>query len=484
MDKSANVKKNTFLNMLKSVSSILFPMISFPYASRTLLTDSLGRVNFGNSIVSYFTLIAGLGINTYAIRECSKVKNDREKLEKLSSQLYSLNVCTTLVSYILLFILLIFATPLQEYRLLIVMQSLVIMMTTIGADWINNVMEDFKYITIRTIVFQAVSLLLLLLFIKSPDDYMKYAMISVISSGGANILNAIHRKKYCKIRFTKDIDVKKHIKPVLLLFSMLLAQTIYVNSDSTILGLIKGDTEVGLYSVSTKIYNIVQALVNSVTLAILPQLSYNFEIKNLKKVNELLRYGLNFTVTLGLPCIVGICSIAPQLIQVISGEQYLAASTSLRIMALALGCSFLGGFLGNMIMIPSGQDKICMISSIISAVLNLVLNLIFIPKFGLNAAATTTLISMLFGFIFKYPFVRKDISLGDKKTIFLGPIFGSVIIIPISLVITRIISNIFASVLIVVILSLVEYIVLLIIFKNDLVYNIYKKYMNKHFLNR
>lgn len=468
MSNKANVQKNTIYNMIKSVAAILFPMISFPYASRVLLADSLGKVNFGNSVVSYFNLLAGLGIATYAIRECSKVKEDKGKLENIASQLYTINIYTTILAYLCLLITLLVAKPLEKYRALIVLLSLMIGMTTIGADWINNVMEDFKFITIRTVAFQVLSVVLLLLLIKSPKDYLLYAGITVISNGGANIVNAFYRKKYCKLHLVKHIDWKKHFPPILLLFSMLIAQTIYVNSDTTILGLIKGDFEVGLYSVSVKVYNIVQTLVNSVTYAVLPQLSYWFARKNYEKINSLLRYGLNFTITLGLPCVVGMFAIAPELIVLVAGKEYIGATVSLQILAVALGASFIAGFLGNMIMIPSGRDKLCMMSSCISAIVNLVLNILFIPTWGLNAAAATTAVSQILGFFIKLPFVEKEVSIGDKKSLLLGPVIGSTLIFVITYLMRIIITNVIVRAVVIIGASVVVYGITLVIFKNDL----------------
>lgn len=468
MASSISIKKNTFFNMVKSVSAIVFPMISFPYASRVLLADNLGKVNFSNSVVSYFALIAGLGINTYAIRECSKVRHDKSKLEDIAGQLYTINIITTVLAYIALLVTLFIAKPLENYKSLIILQSVIIVATTVGADWMNTVMEDFKYITVRTILFQFLSLVLMILLVKTSDDYIIYALITVISSAGANIINVFYRKKYCHITIVRKIDFRRHLPPILYLFSMLLAQTIYVNSDTTILGIVKGDYEVGLYSVSVKIYNIVQALINSVTFAILPQLSFNFSGRNMKKVNELLRYGINFTVVLGLPCVIGIIALAPEVIQIIGGPDYIEAIMSLRILMVALVASFVGGILGNMILIPSGHDKICMVSSIISAGVNFILNLIFIPTYGLNAAAVTTTVAMIIGIFVKCPFVDKEILLVEKKKIFAGPIIGSLLIVPITFLGKYFIEDVFMRTLCIFLIGVMEYAVILLIFKNEL----------------
>ena len=96
----------------------------------------------------------------------------------------------------------------------------------------------------------------------------------------------------------------------MLLFSLILSQTIYTSSDTTILGLFKGDIQVGLYGTSVRIYNIVNTLVASVVWVVMPQLSAAFSGRDYGKVNELLKYSLNFIIVLGMPCIVGLNAIA------------------------------------------------------------------------------------------------------------------------------------------------------------------------------
>lgn len=170
--KSEGLTKNTFYNVIKSCSQIIFPLITFPYISRVLQTENVGKVNFGNSVVSYFTLIASLGIYTYAVREGSKAKKEEGELSRIAGQLVSINLVTTLLSYLLLMAVLLCAKPLKSYRALIIVQSMPIIFTTLGADWLNTVMGDFKYIAARTVLFQALSLIAMFLFVKGPKDYL------------------------------------------------------------------------------------------------------------------------------------------------------------------------------------------------------------------------------------------------------------------------------------------------------------------------
>ena len=174
-------------------------MITFPYVSKVLQATNLGKAQWASSIVSYFSLFAGLGIGTYAIREGALYRDDKEKLNKFCSEIFSLNMITTVISYLALFILLLVMNRSIEYKYLIIIYSFSILFTTLGVDWINTLYEDFLYITIRSIIMQIIVLVLTFLFIKNQDDYYIYAVISMFSSVGANILNYFYIKNNAPI---------------------------------------------------------------------------------------------------------------------------------------------------------------------------------------------------------------------------------------------------------------------------------------------
>lgn len=435
--KKSAIQKNTLFNVVKTFSSILYPLITFPYVSRILMPENVGKVNFGNSIVSYFSLVATLGISTYATRECSKAKKNKILLQQTASELFSINLISTLIAYVGLAILLVAAKPLSNYRILICIQSATIIFTTLGADWLNMAMEDFKFIAIRTVSFQIISVVLMVLLVRKPEDYLVYAIIGVIASSGANLINIFYRKKYCNLHFIFSKSLAKHLTSIVTMFSMTLSQTIYCNSDITILGLLKGDYDVGLYSTSVKIYNLVNSTVASIVWVVLPGLSEAFSKKNYEEISKLLKYALNFILVLGLPCIVGINVITQPLLSVIGGHEYVKASVSLHILSISLCFSFLGGWVGNMSMLPAGKEKNCLQASIISAITNVAMNFLLIPLFGLNAAATTTAVAECVGFLFLIKRFDKSIKIDGVAEMAKAPVMGCIGIALVALITTK-----------------------------------------------
>lgn len=475
-----SIKKNSFLNVIKTISSIIFPLITFPYISRVLLPTNIGKVNFGSSYVSYFSMIATLGITTYAIRECSTLRNNKKELGEKASKIFSINICTTLIAYILLAISLVVFHKLENYRILIIIQSTSILFTTLGADWLNSAMEDFRFITLRTIFFQIIALILMFVFVKTEEDYLKYAAITVFSSSGANIVNIFYRKKYCKIVFTPHMDWKKHSKPILLLFVMILAQTIFSSADVTMLGIMKNDYEVGIYSTAHKIENIISQVVSSLAWVVMPRMSYYFAEGNFTKINVMLKKTLALLMCIGIPAFTGVCALANEIIIIVGGINYLDAALPLIILMFSFGFSLIGGsFLGNMVLLPSKNEKIYMLICIITAVVNIILNYLLIPYGGAKAAAFTTAVSSFL--IMSLLLIMKDshIKLDYIGQVTKSPIIGSICIFVFCKIIKSFDFNIWIKTGMCILGSILLYGLILIFMKNVIIMEMVNGLKNK-----
>ena len=219
-----NIKVNMLINSLKSLLSILFPLITFPYVSRVLGVENIGKYNYATSIVSYFVFFAGLGIFNYAIREGSRIKDDKEKIQKFSSEIFTINLLSSTIAYVLLIICMFLFHKLLNYYDLLIILSLPIILNAIGKEWYFTIYEEYGYLTIRYIVFQIITLILMFLFVKQKGDYITYAIITVVASSGANVLNYLKIRKKVNIKLTLNVI---HLKPILYFFASSLAVFIY-----------------------------------------------------------------------------------------------------------------------------------------------------------------------------------------------------------------------------------------------------------------
>lgn len=474
-----SIKVNAILNMIKQLCSVIFPLVTVPYVSRILGSEYYGRYNFGNSVIGYFTLLAGLGIANYAIREGARIRDNTNKIAKFSNEVFSINIISTVVSYIVLFILLLFSVQLHNYRLLILVQSTSILLTTLGADWINSIYEDYFYITVRYIGMQTIAMLLLFMVVRQPEDYIKYAVVTVIASAGGNIFNIFYVRRYVHLHFTLRCNFKLHFKPIMLLFCNAIAGTIYVNSDTTILGILQTESAVGIYSLSTKIYLVIKQVLNAVIMVSLPRLSALLAVNDIENYKKISNKIMNALCTIIFPAIVGLFILSEKCILIVGGEQYIAGANALKILSIAAAFAVLACFYSCAIMLPFRQEKICLIASLVSALVNIVLNFVVIPMWSYNGAALTTLISEMIVFLI-YKYYSKDY----PKVGFNPKIIGSTAIGCIAIIIVcRIVENMFSGLYLVtffsILMSSIVYFIIQIIMGNALIVNVLKTIIKK-----
>lgn len=380
------------LQAVKTVFSLLFPIITFKYISAVLGVTNVGQIGFSNSIVSYFSLFAGLGIASYGIREGSRIRDDIAAITKLVTDLFTMNVLSMSISYIALIISLIFIPAFQGYETIILILSSGILFSTIGLDWVNIIYEDFFYLTIRFIILQIVGFLLMVLFVKDSSDIIVYAILMSATGYAANIANFAHIYKRIKFGFHLSADIRRHIKPVLLIFASSVSIAIYVNSDMTMLGLMVGDQAVGIYSSATKVYTAIKTVIASVIIVVLPRAG-SLADNNEHQFNETLVEIISFMMLITLPCVAGLSAISRRVILSVSTDAYVDASISLSVLSVAILFSIVASIFAMVVFLPLRKEKITLIATLLSAFANIILNLFFIPMYGYLGAAITTLLS-------------------------------------------------------------------------------------------
>ena len=464
--KHKSLKINAFLNTLRSVLSMIFPLITFPYVSRILGAEGLGIYNFSNSIVSYFLLLAALGVSTYAVREGAKYRDNKEKMSQFASQIFSINLLSTLFSYLVLFITILVYSKLHSYLLCILIFSLQIIFTTIGTEWLYSIYEDYSYITIRSIAFNILSILLLFIFVRKSSDYLIYAGITVFANAGSNILNFLHGRSICKIRFTPFMNLKKNLKPIIIIFASNLSILIFVNSDVTLLGIMKNAYTVGIYSVSVKIYSMLKTVLSASLIVTVPRLAALYGKKKKIEYQKTASDIFNYLIFTTVPAMMGLFMISNDIILILSGSKFIPSIPSLRWLSLALIFSISGWFYSECVLIPAKLEKIVLISTSLSALTNILLNILLIPFFSENAAAFSTVIAELLNMIIMVAYGVRIVHITYFKENLFSVCIASVGICICCMVIKLLNLGYVLETVVSIVSSIIVYVVLLIVLKN------------------
>ena len=381
------------MEIFLAMSSFIFPMITFPYVSRILLPKGNGKVQFATSVVSYFLIIAQLGIPKYGIRACAKVRDNKEELTRTTHELLIINLIMTVIAYLGLVIVTENIPRFQRERVLIYIISLSIFFGTIGIEWLYKGLEKYTYITIRSMIFKFVALIAMFLFIHKQEDYIKYGAITILASSFSNIFNFFHARKFIGTKPVGNYNLKKHLKAVVVFFAMACATTVYTHLDTLMLGFIKTDDDVGYYNAAVKVKSIMVAVVTSLGTVLLPRASYYVQNGKMEEFQRITKKATNFVMLLATPLMLYFILFARNGILLLSGAKYEPSVIPMQIIMPTLLLIGVSNITGIQILVPTGREKIVLYSEIAGAVVDVAINWVLIPKYASAGAAIGTLIA-------------------------------------------------------------------------------------------
>lgn len=391
---SQSLRTNYIFNLINTVSQVLFPLITFPYAARIMLPDGIGLVNFYASIINYITLFSCLGIPVYAIKATASVRNNPEELNKVTIEIVSLNLILTVAAYLAVGIICLTVPKVSDNVPLFLILSLGIVFTTIGCEWFYKGIEDFKYITIRGLIVKILSIVILFCFVRTKDDILIYGLYTIIGSIGGNIFNFIRLRKYISIKeCIGRIQPFRHLKPVLHVFIFSAITSIYLQLNTVILGFMKDATDVGIYTSALKLFGIVNGIIGALSTVMLPRMSNLVAEKDNAEIMRLAQKAYNFSFTFALPVIVGMIVSSPYLIHLFCGESFMASSGCVRIMAPIMLFLSISSLLGYQILYPMGHLNLVIGYCVIGSVLCVILDFLLIPKLSYTGVSISYLLT-------------------------------------------------------------------------------------------
>lgn len=402
-----SVKVNFILNITRMLLGMIFILLTTPYVTRILGAESLGKVEYINSIITYFILFTVLGIPNYGIREVAKYRENKYKLSKVVIELGIILFITTVAGYIILLIFL-YNTELLELKSLVLIMSMNLIFTNIGFEWFYQGIENQLYITIRYIILRIITLVLLFFTVKNSNDYLKYGSILVLMNSGSNILNFINLRKYINLKEIKfkDLEILKHIKPILVIFSASVAISIYSQLDTIMIGNID-KSAVAFYNVASKIIRISLTIVRALGIVLLPRISNFYQKNDIENYKKYLNYSLNYSLMMALPIFFGVILLSKNIILIIAGEKFLVSVQTMQILAIIIPIVGIAYFLGYQLLYPRGLERYYTYSVVTAAVVNFIFNYITIPKYLQNGAALGTVIAESIGVIMMLFFSSK-----------------------------------------------------------------------------
>ncbi|HPT59771.1 MAG TPA: flippase [Fervidobacterium sp.] len=410
-----SIAKNYFYDLILQISGIVIPFITIPYVTRVLDPQGVGIVSFTGSIVQYFTLFAALGMSLYGSRTIAYIRNDTEKINESFWELFYIKLFTSMLTMIVYFIFV--STISSKYKIVYYVQSLSILAVAFDISYFFTGIEDFKKVSLRSLVIKIVSAAAIFLFVKSQSDYVLYAIISVLGTLISQVVLWAYLPDYIRIKKITHANLKEHLFGMFKLFVPMVAVEVYTVLDKTMIGLINNEAEVAYYDYAQRIVKMSLTLITSLGTVMIPRVSnlisggYKDQVDGYaKKVFDFYTYSSVFLM-------VAFLVTMPTFVPMFFGQKFLKVKDLIMVISPILLFISWSNLFGMQLFVPFKLENFLTLSVVIGAVVNFSLNMLLIPKYNSYGASIASVIAEFCVTLVQLLVVRKLI---DVRYLFKG----------------------------------------------------------------
>lgn len=463
-----SITKNYIYNLIYQILIIVVPLFTTPYLSRVLGAENIGIYSYTLSITTYFILFGSLGVAMYGQREIAYLQEDKYNRSKTFVEILIMKFITLAISLIIFYFA--FASH-GQYSMYYKILILEIIANMLDISWFFQGLEEFKKTVLRNSIVKIISVICIFSLIKTPEDLTKYFFIYVLSTFLGNISLWMYLPKYIQKVKPKDLKIFRHFKSTIALFIPQIAVQIYTVLDKTMIGtIVEEKSEVGFYEQTQKIIKLSMAIATSIGTVMVPRMANTFANGDKKKLKEYMINSFSFILLLAFPLMFGLTSISDSFVPIFYGEGYEKVAILIKIISPIIVIIGLSNVIGTQYLLPTKQQTKYTTSVVIGAIVNFILNFILIRYWKSIGASIATIIAEISVTGVQFYLVRKEIRIEDVLKTSYKYIISSIIMFVISLIIGRLISNNFISVVAQICISGIVYFTLLILMKDRMIY--------------
>ena len=403
-----SIAKNFFYNLIYQILTLILPLITTPYLSRVLGAEGIGIYGYTYSIVTYFILFGSLGVALYGQREIAYAQENISQRKKVFLEIIIFRFITIFFASIFYYFFFINGEKYQIYYKILFIELIA---ASFDISWFFQGLEEFKRTVLRNILVRISSVTLVFILVKNPEDLSKFILIYSLADLLGNLSLWLYLPRYLKGIKVKNINIIKHILPIIFLFVPQIANQIYKILDTTMIGtLVENKAEVGFYEQGQKVIRLLLTIVTSLGVVMIPRMASTFASGDKKKINEYMRNSFNFVLFLAFPIMFGIDAIADDFVPIFFGIGYEKVIILIRIISPILILMGIANVIGTQYLLPTKRQKEYTTSVTIGVIFNFFLNYILISLYQSIGASIATVLSQLIVDIIQLNYIKKEIS--------------------------------------------------------------------------
>ena len=370
-----SLKNNFIYSSILTASKYLFPLIVYPYVSRTLGLSNIGIVNFVDNLVNYFVFVSMMGITTVGVREIAAVKGNKEQLSKTFMSFLSLTIITTLIAIVLLWISMYTFDTLIPYQDMLYVGIVKLVFNLFLIEWFYTGMENFKYITNRSLIIKCLYVLSVFIFVKDASDYKIYYILSVSVVVVNALINLIYSRRFVRYSM-KSVNLRPYYKAFLIMGVYILFTNVYTYLNPVWLGFVTDIDEVGYFTTATKLHNIIMAVLLSFANILFPRVSNLLAEGKKDEFWEKINLSFEAIFLFAFPTIAFMLVGGPELLHLFVGDGFEGSYLPLRIIAPLTLIVGIEQILVIQILLAMHQDSLVLRNSFIGAIIAFILNIL------------------------------------------------------------------------------------------------------------
>lgn len=411
--KLKSLKQNIIYNSIYQFLILFLPFVTAPYLARVIGASGVGTYSYSYSVAQYFVYFAMLGLNNYGNRSIAAVNHDREKRSRIFSEIYCMQLVTSLASIVVYMVYISFA----KNRLAASIMLLYVVSALFDINWLFFGTENFKLTVTRNTVIKIGCLIGIFLFVKNSGDTYVYVLIMALSNIVSQVALWPFVKKEVDFKFPQWRDVVKHFKPNAILFVPVIAVSIYKVMDKIMLGTISTTEVLGYYEYAAKIYDIPLLVVTAIGTVMLPRMTFLYSNDKTTEATKYFDLTMEYVIAFSNAAMMGLIAIADEFVLLYYGEEFIQSGTIIKYLSITMVFCAAGNVLRTQYLIPNKRDAVYSISAILGAIVNFIINSLLIPRLGAIGAAIGTIAAEFVVFAYQCLCVRKIMNW--KKYIFM-----------------------------------------------------------------
>lgn len=386
-----SIAKNYFLNTAYQILNLIAPLITAPYIARVLGAEGVGIYSYTTSVAAFFSIFAVLGTTTYGQQVIAQKRDDVLRRSKVFWEIELLSLTSTMLSILIWGCMLLLES---EYRVYFIILTIELLAVGFDIAWFYSGLERFAYIVYPNMIIKVGSIILLFLLVKDATDIGVYIAILSLGKLCGNAFSWVALPCFVKKVSLAEINIVPHIKETLAYFIPTIAASVYSYLDRLMIQWFTGlNEENGYYEQANKIFRLAYTVIISINTVMASRIAYLFVKKNDEEIKEKLENAMAFIMTVGIACVFGIISIAPNFVPWFYGTGYEKVITLLIIGSPLVIILSIHNYLAAQYLVPSGQRVRSTKGVFVGAGINFFCNLTMIPFLQSQGALISSLIA-------------------------------------------------------------------------------------------